>query len=110
MDDRKDRRKYQRIPTDQVISFGPADSGQHLAVSRDVSVGGIRCEVVGCEIDLGETLRVTFNVGQQTVVAVAKVVWATELDAMTTDLGLEFVEIDPVALDLLEQHEEIPSA
>ena len=104
MSDARDRRKYSRIETDQVISFGPAETGQHLAVSKDVSVGGIRFEVVGCEIDLGETLRVTFNVGQQTVVAVAKVVWATELDAMTTDVGLEFVEIDPAALDLLDEH------
>jgi len=110
MSDGKERRKYQRIGTDQVISFGPATSGQLLAVSRDVSVGGIRFEVVGCEVDLGETLRVTFNVGQQTVVAVAKVVWATDLDAMTTDVGLEFVEIDPAALDLLEEHEEVDFA
>ncbi|MDH3686862.1 MAG: PilZ domain-containing protein [Myxococcales bacterium] len=106
MSDGKDRRKYQRIDTDQVISFGPASAGQHLAVSKDVSVGGIRFEVVGCEIDLGETLRVTFNVGEETVVAVAKVVWATELDAMTTDVGMEFVEIDPAALDLLTPDEE----
>ncbi len=110
MSEHKERRKYQRIATDQIISFGPADAGQRLAVSRDVSVGGIRFEVVGCEIDLGETLRVTFNVGQETLVAVAKVVWATDLDPMTTEVGLEFVEIDPLALDLLEQQEEVPSA
>ena len=76
-------------------------------IERAVAVGTeIRFEVVGCEIDLGETLRVTFNVGEVTVVAVAKVVWATELDAMTTDVGMEFVEIDPAALDLLTPDEE----
>ena len=72
-------------------------------MSRNVSAGGIRFEAVGCEIDLGDVLRVTFNVGDQTVVAVGKVVWATEMDPITTDVGIEFVEIDPAVLELIEE-------
>jgi len=68
-----------------------------------VSAGGIRFEAVGCEIDTGEVLRVTFNVYDRTVVAVGRVVWATETDAITTDVGIEFIEIDPGALRLLEE-------
>jgi hypothetical protein len=98
----QERRKYARIATDQVISFAPCDAQQQLGVGKNVSAGGIRFETVGCELDLGDVMRVTFNVGQQTLVAVGRVVWATELDPLTTDVGLEFLEIDADALRLLE--------
>jgi hypothetical protein len=98
----EERRKYRRIGTDQVISFAPVDDRDLLGVSRDMSIGGIRFEAVGCEIELGETLRVTFSVGEQTVVAIGRVIWSTEIDAMALDVGLEFVEIDPEAVDMLD--------
>jgi c-di-GMP-binding flagellar brake protein YcgR len=98
-----ERRKYSRIGTDQVISFAPVETRDLLGVSRNLSTGGIRFEAVGCEINLGETLRVTFNIGDHTVVAVGKVAWATEMDPITTDVGLEFIEIDPVAVRLLDE-------
>jgi len=102
MDGKSDRRKYRRIATDQVISFAPVDTRDLLGVSRNVSIGGIRFEAVGCEIDLGDVLRVTFNVGDQTIVAVGKVAWSTEIDPITMDVGLEFVEIDPQVARTLE--------
>ncbi len=98
-----ERRKYSRIATDQVISFAPVETRDLLGVSRNLSTGGIRFEAVGCEINLGDVLRVTFNIGDHTVVAVGKVAWATEMDPITTDVGLEFVEIDPIAAGLLEE-------
>jgi hypothetical protein len=98
-----DRRKYHRIETDQVISFAEIDSPDRLAVSKDVSTGGIRFEAVGCEIALGDLLRVTFNVLKQTVVATGIVVWATDTDPISMDVGIEFIEIDPIALRLLEE-------
>ena len=39
----------------------------------------------------------------QTVVAIGRVAWSTELDPMTLDVGLEFVEIDPMAIELLDE-------
>ena len=101
-DDGRERRKYSRIGTDQVISFAHVDTRDLLGVSRDLSTGGIRFEAVGCEINFGDVLRVTFNVGEQTVVAVGKVAWATEMDPITTDVGIEFIEIDADAQRLLE--------
>ncbi len=98
-----DRRKYSRIATDQVISFAPVEERDLLGVSRDVSTGGIRFEAVGCEIDHGDILRVTFNVGDRTVEAVGRVIWSTDTDPITTDVGLEFIEIDPDAVRLLEE-------
>ncbi len=103
MPGQKERRKYNRIATDQVISFAPVDRRDLLGVSRNLSSGGIRFEAVGCEIDLGAVLRVTFNVGDQTVVAVGKVAWATEVDPITIDVGLEFLEIDSGALEMLQE-------
>jgi len=99
----EERRKYRRIGTDQVVSFAPVDTRDLLGVSRDMSAGGIRFEAVGCEIDLDEMLRVTFSVGAQTVVAIGRVIWSTEIDPLTLDVGLEFVEIDPEAVAILDE-------
>ncbi len=100
---KQDRRKYNRIATDQVISFAPVDTRDLLGVSRNVSQSGIRFEAIGCEIALGDILRVTFNLGDHTVVAVGRVVWATEMDPITTNVGIEFIEIDPTALRLMDE-------
>jgi hypothetical protein len=98
-----ERRKYSRLGTDQVISFAEIDRPDRLAVGKDLSSGGIRFEAVGCEINLGDQLRVTFNIGSETVIATGNVVWATETDAFSMDVGLEFIEIDPRALELLDK-------
>ena len=98
----EERRKYRRIGTDQVVSFAPVEERDLLGVGRDLSAGGIRFEAIGCEIELGEILRITFSAGDQTVVAVGRVAWSTEIDPMTLDVGLEFVEIDPQAIALLD--------
>lgn len=98
-----ERRKYARLATDQVISFAEIDRPDRLAVGKNVSTGGIRFEAVGCEINLGDQLRVTFNIGSETVVATGNVVWSIETDAFSLDVGLEFVDIDPRALELLEK-------
>ena len=103
MGEASDRRKYTRIGTDQVISFAPVDARGYLGVSTDVSPGGIRFQAVGCEIDMGEVIRVTFDVGDPTLEAIGRVVWATDVDPLTLDVGLEFMEIDPLDLQLIEQ-------
>jgi hypothetical protein len=100
----RERRKYPRIQTDQLISFAPVESSDRLAVSKNLSVGGICFEVVGCEIALGEVLRLTFNVQDETFVAVGRVTWCTDVDAFTQEVGLEFIEIDPIALDAIERN------
>jgi hypothetical protein len=102
-DQNADRRKYTRLLTDHVISFAQVDTRDLLGVSRNISSGGIRFEAVGCEISLGDVLRVTFNVGDQTIVAVGKVAWATDVDPITTDVGLEFIEVDPDAVHLIRE-------
>lgn len=100
---RRERRKYRRIATDQVISFAPVAERDLLGVGRDVSSGGIRFEAIGCEIELGDVLRVTFNIGERTVVATGRVVWSTEMDGISSDVGIEFIEIEPAAQQMLEE-------
>jgi hypothetical protein len=99
----RERRKYPRIETEQMIAVSPVDDRGQLAVGRDLSVGGIRFQVVGVEIQLGDVLKIYFNVEDQTLSAVGRVVWATDVDAFTVDVGLEFLEIDPVTAELLEK-------
>ena len=98
----RERRKYARIATEQVISYSELGSSDQLGVGRDLSTAGIRFEAVGCEIEQGQVIRVTFNIGTRTVVATGRVAWATELDPLTTDIGLEFVDVDPSAMELIE--------
>ena len=107
----RDRRKYHRIGTDQVISFAEVDApADRLAVSKNVSSGGISFEAIGCEIDFGDVLRITFNIGERTVVATGRVVWATETDPISQEVGIEFMEIDPAMLRLLDEAvEEAPA-
>jgi hypothetical protein len=99
-----DRRKYPRIRTEQLISFAFVESENRLAVSKNLSAGGICFEVMGCEIAMGDVLRLTFNVHDETIVAVGRVSWATDIDAFTQEVGLEFVDIDPFALQTLERN------
>jgi len=52
---------------------------------------------------MGDVLRLTFNVQDETIVAVGKVTWATDIDDFTQEVGLEFIQIDPFALETLER-------
>ena len=58
--------------TQAATRLAPVEMRDLLGVSRNLSLGGIRFEAVGCEIDLDDLLQVTFNVGEETVVAVGK--------------------------------------
>jgi hypothetical protein len=100
---RNERRKYARVATDQVISFSMLDQTDQLAVGKDISQGGIRFHAIGCELETGDRIRVTFNVGARTIEAVGLVMWSTELDAVTFDIGLAFESLDPEAARILDE-------
>lgn len=97
-----ERRKYYRIATDQMISYAEVDQPELLAKAKDLSSGGIRFEVVGVEISMGETLRVSFNVGAHPVVATGIVVWAIDTDPLTQEIGIQFQSFDSEIVELLE--------
>ena len=99
----REERKYSRIDTDQLISFAAVGAVSGLALGRDISLGGIRFEAVGCKLMIGDLVRVSFNVAEETIEAVGRVVWTRSLDPITTEVGLEFAQIDPWAARLLER-------
>ncbi|MDE0887181.1 MAG: PilZ domain-containing protein [Myxococcota bacterium] len=98
----RDRRQFPRIPMNQIVSF--AELGERAVNGRalDVSSGGIRFRAAACEIALGDVLRLTFYVLGQLVTATGTVAWATEIDALTLDVGLEFDELEGRGRALLE--------
>jgi hypothetical protein len=98
-----DRRKYPRLLNDQLVSFTPFAGAPALGDGGDVSLGGIRLKVVGCKLRKGDLLRVNFNLGEQTIEGVGRVVWIREMDDITAEIGLEFVRIDPWAARLLDE-------
>ena len=81
----------------------PRAREKRVGEEEKAAAGGIRFEAVGCEFNLGDVLRVTFNIFEQTVVATGQVIWATDTDPITTEVGIHFIEIDPVAQRLLEE-------
>ncbi len=66
-------------------------------------------KVVGCELRKGDLMLVNFNVGEQTIEAVGRVVRLKKMDDITAEVGLEFVRIDPWAAGLLEEEMESAS-
>jgi len=107
-----ERRKYPRIKSTDVVSFMKVNQIDKLGVGKDLSPGGIRFEAIGCEIDTGTTIRINFYVGSTFVSAVGRVVHATDIDSLTQDVGVEFVEIDPTSAAILKEFykEEFPRA
>ena len=85
-----------------MISFSEVDHPDQLAKAKDLSTGGIRFEVVGIEINMGETLRVSFDIGAQRVVATGLVVWAIDTDSITQEIGIQFQSMDADIVQLLE--------
>ena len=89
----RERRKFQRIPMEQIVSFSLLGESDQIGQGINLSTGGISFQVVACEINLGDRLRLNFSVLGQEVSATGTVVWATEVDALTLEVGIEFAEI-----------------
>lgn len=102
----RDRRKFHRIPMDQVVSFAELGKSDQLGRGIDLSSGGIRFQAVACEIDLGQRLRLTFLVLGQSVTAAGTVAWSTEIDPLTLEVGIEFDAIEASDQALLEAFSE----
>ena len=47
-------------------------------------------------------LNITFNLAEHTIAAVGRVSWATEIDALRTDVGVGFLKVDASASRALE--------
>jgi len=100
---RVNRRKHARIKSDQTFTVTPFAGRALMAQCSDVSEGGMRFGVVGCTLRAGDLVRVTFNIGSETVDAIGSVLRIAALDPITSDVSLEFVRVDPWAAELLAQ-------
>jgi hypothetical protein len=98
-----ERRKHPRIRSDQTFTVTPFAGRAVMAQCCDLSAGGMRFGIVGCALRPGDLVRVTFNVGAETVGAIGSVLRIKELDPITTEVSLEFVRLDPGAAQLIEQ-------
>jgi hypothetical protein len=99
-----DRRKYPRLRTDSIVSIRRLGPGSNLGHALDVSLGGIRFQAVGIELDLGEVVRITLTLGTETVEVEGKLVRITDLDPFTQEVALSFTQVDPAVLDVLKDH------
>ena len=98
-----ERRKHPRIQSDQTFTITPFAGRAMMAQCSDVSEGGMRFGVVGSTLRAGDLVRVTFNIGAETVEAIGSVLRVQALDPITCDVSLEFVRVDPWAAELLTQ-------
>ena len=99
-----DRRKYPRVHTESLVSIARVDAREALAHALDVSMGGIRFQCVGLEVELGEVLRVLLTIGDRTLSVIGKLVRVTELDGFTQEVALTFTEVDAETLRFLSQN------
>jgi len=99
-----DRRKYPRVHTESLVSIARVDAREALAHALDVSIGGIRFQCVGLEVELGELLRVMLTIGDRTISVIGKLVRVTELDGFTQEVALAFTEVDPETLRFLSSN------
>ncbi len=97
-----ERREFPRIPTDQIICFSEGSGAEQSGRGVNLSAGGICFTAVACEIELGEFLTLTFRVHGEEVTAGGRVVWATETDPLSLEVGVEFEELDARGRRLIE--------
>ena len=96
-----DRRKYPRVRTDSVVSIRRLGPPEVLAHALDLSLGGIRFQCVGVELELGEAVAVTLTLGNRTATVIGRLMRLTDLDAFTQEVALEFLECDQQTLEML---------
>lgn len=99
----QERRQFERLPTNDQIAVTPFAGKQQLAEGLDVSLGGMRFRLVGDPPRQSDLLRLSFNVKDETVEAVGRVVRVKTLDPVSHEVAVEFARIDPWAMQLLER-------
>jgi hypothetical protein len=99
-----DRRKYLRVLTEQVISIGRLDSREGLAHALDLSLGGIRFQCVGLGVNVGEMLKVTLTLAENTSALVGPIMRVVDLDEFTQEVALSFVKMDDDTRRVLEDN------
>ncbi len=102
--DPTDRREFTRMDLDSVVSVSRATVSDVVAQVRDLSLGGIKFLVEGMELDLGDILRVTLELGGGTADVVGQLVRVTEVDDLSQEIALAFLDVDSESHELMQEH------
>ena len=105
--DAEGRRDYSRVSYDAIVSVARASMVDVAGQALDMSIGGLKFEVEGLELQLDETVRVTLEIEGQPLTVIGQLVRVTEVDAFSQEVALAFLEIDAETLATLE--ESLPS-
>ena len=103
-DDGSNRRKYGRVMTDSIVCVEPLKTFRTLAQALDLSLGGIRFQTIGLELDPSQVIRVTLTLGEETRTVTGRIVRLTDLDNFTQEVAISFIEIDADTQRLLLEH------
>jgi hypothetical protein len=98
------RRKYPRVHTESLVSIARLDERDALAHALDLSVGGVRFQCVGLEVKVGEIVRVSLTLGEETTTIIGQLTRVDELDEFTQEVAVSFTKMDPETRERLERY------
>jgi hypothetical protein len=98
-----ERRGQPRAMFEGVLSVSRASLFDVAAQARDLSVGGLRFEVEGLDLELAETLQVVLNLDGYEARVIGQLVRVTEIDGDRQEVALAFFDVDPETLERLEE-------
>ena len=103
-DDYRNRRQYPRLPSDYALFVRKIDNGTPGLTSKtsQVGLGGLMF-ASDLNLGVGSTLYLVMLVGQEPVEAKARVVYELSRDRGGYQIGVEFVEVAPRDLSVLEK-------
>jgi hypothetical protein len=101
---RDERRTYTRVRLESVVSVARANLIDVVAQARDLSLGGIRFGIEGMELELGDVLRVTIELGGATMNVIGQLVRLTDIDDFRQEAALAFLDVAPETLELMREH------
>ena len=97
------RRDYSRVSYEAIVSVSRASMVDVAAQALDMSIGGLKFEVEGLELQLDEAVRVTLEIEGQPVTVVGQLVRVIDVDAFSQEVALAFLEVDAETLAVLEE-------
>lgn len=99
----RDKRQHVRLISDEPLMVTPFAGRETMAEICDVSLGGVRFKVVGLALRAGDLMHVTFNLGGESLTAVARVLRIRQLDDITAEVAAQFARLDPWAARRFEE-------
>ena len=97
------RRKYPRVLTESIVSITVLEDDTTLGAAVDLSLGGIRFQMMGVELFLWQKLSICLNLGDDSRTVVGRVVRLTDEDPFTQEVAVAFLEVDSRTRELMQE-------